>query len=411
MKNKTNLHDFYWWFVGFSDGESNFSIVPNYVENDNINKFNFRFTIGLHKDDKIVLVYIQNLLDIGYIYETDKECKFIVSDKEGIIKLINIFDNYNLNTTKYLDYLNFKEAFNLYHNRNGVLTEQLIDKLIKLKNSMNSNRTNFDLPANHIKITAYWLLGLIEGEGSFNLWRSNLVPAFSIVLTEHQSPVIVKIKEFLIENLGFDENSIWKLNNSSNIGINVQKARNNSKSSVLLIIKDIRILHNYLISFLDKLTFLSKKAQDFNDFKLICNTVYNGAHKKDPVKSLILKLSRSMNNFRLSTYSGSIPAEKLTKNERDILKNALPLVEHLWDGRLRDIDSKKIIYQHDSCIYKIITPKGEILKVQTVSESADIIGVNIKTLSKYLDVEFEVNSEYTVLIKNYKIKRIKIYYN
>jgi len=113
------------------------------------------------------------------------------------------------------------------------------------------------------------------------------------------------------------------------MGINNQKARNNSKSSVLFIIKDIRILHNYLIPFFDKLTFLSKKAQDFNDFKLICYTVYNGAHKKDPVRSLILKLSNNMNNFRLSTYSGNIPLEKLTKNERNSIKNALPLVEHL----------------------------------------------------------------------------------
>jgi hypothetical protein len=42
-------------------------------------------------------------------------------------------DKYNLNTTKYLDYTDFKEAFNLYHSRNGVLTEELKDKIIKLK--------------------------------------------------------------------------------------------------------------------------------------------------------------------------------------------------------------------------------------------------------------------------------------
>jgi hypothetical protein len=100
---------------------------------------------------------------------------------------------------------------------------------------MNSNRTSFNIPSNHIKITTYWLLGLIEGEGSFHLWRSDLVPVFSIVLTEHQLPVIEKIKEFLIQNLGFDDNSIWKLNNSSAMGINTQKARKNSKSSVLFI--------------------------------------------------------------------------------------------------------------------------------------------------------------------------------
>lgn len=408
-KNKINsLDNFYQWLVGFSDGESNFSIVP--VENSNkINKFSFRFTIGLHSDDKNVLIYIQNLLGVGYIYENNKECKFIISDIQGIIKLIDIFDNYNLNTTKYLDYLNFKKAFNLYHNRNGLLTEQLIDKLIELKNGMNSNRTNLDMPDNHIKITTYWLLGLIEGEGSFNIWRSDLIPVFSIVLTKRQLPVIIKIKEFLIKNLGFDVNSIWKLNNSSNMGINVQKARNNSKESVLFIIKDIRILHNYLLPFLDKLNFLSKKTQDFNDFKLICYAVYIGAHKKDPINSLILKLSRNMNNFRLSNNS---IIDNLTKDERDIIKNSVPLVEHLWDGRIRDIKTKKIIYQHESSIYNIITPSGEVLKTHTLSECADIVGVNIKTLSKYLDVELfdSISIEYTTIIKNYKVKRIAVYY-
>ena len=69
------------------------------------------------------------------------------------------------------------------------------------------------------------------------------------------------------------------------MGINTQKARNNSKSSVLFIIKDIRILHNYLIPFFNKLEFLSKKAQDFEDFKIISRAVYYGAHKEEPIKS------------------------------------------------------------------------------------------------------------------------------
>jgi hypothetical protein len=403
--------DFVQWFVGFSDGESNFSIVPLYDKSGNkLNKFSFRFTIGLHRDDKNVLVNIHNILAVGNINERGEECKFVVSDKEGIIKLIKIFDKYNLNTSKYLDYLDFKKAFNLYHSRNGLLSEELKDKLMKLKSGMNSNRISFNMPENHIKITTYWLLGLIEAEGSFHLWRSDLVPVFSIVLREDQRFVLEKIKEFLIHNLGFDENSIWKLNNTSTIGINTQKARNNSKSSVLIIIKDIRILHNYFLAFFDKVEFLSKKAQDYKDFKIICRAVYYGAHKEEPIKSLILKLSRSMNNFRLSNYAGKIPAEFFTKEERDILENTPPLFVHLGDGRLRDIGSKRIIYQHESCVYKITKPSGEVLTLQTLSESAKIVGVNIKTLSKYLDVESAENLEFTALVRDHKIKRIRVYY-
>lgn len=142
------------WFVGFSDGESNFSIAPGY-NGDKIQKFSFRFAIALHIDDKNALVHIRNLLAVGNINESTKECKFVVSDKKGMIKLISIFDKYNLNTTKYLDYMDFKEAFNLYHSRNGVLTEELKDKIVKLKSGMNSKRTNFNMPSNHIRITTY----------------------------------------------------------------------------------------------------------------------------------------------------------------------------------------------------------------------------------------------------------------
>lgn len=142
--------------MGFSDGESNFSIIPKLDKNGTkINRFSFRFTIKLHIDDNNVLVYVQNTLGIGIVNEEGEECKFVVSNIEGIRSLIAIFDVYNLNTTKYLDYMDFREAFNLYQGRNGLVSDELKDKILNLKNSMNSNRTNFNMPSNHIKITAY----------------------------------------------------------------------------------------------------------------------------------------------------------------------------------------------------------------------------------------------------------------
>jgi hypothetical protein len=99
---------------------------------------------------------------------------------------------------------------------------------------------------------------------------------------------------------------MYKLKYSSAIAINFQKARANSKASNLLIIKNIYILNNYFIPFFKDLEFRTKKGKDFIDFKIICKAVYNGSHKIDEIKLLILKLSLTMNNFRLSTYSGSV---------------------------------------------------------------------------------------------------------
>ena len=54
------------------------------------------------------------------------------------------------------------------------LKKELIVKILDLKNNMNTNRSNFVIPENHINITKSWLLGFIEGDGSFSLLRNSL---------------------------------------------------------------------------------------------------------------------------------------------------------------------------------------------------------------------------------------------
>lgn len=125
-------------------------------------------------------------------------CKFTVIHKEDINKLISIFDKYNLNTTKYLDYLELKKAFYLYYENNKKDKRTLIDQLLIIKKGMNNNRINFNFPKDHyIVISDYWLLGLIEAEGLFYLDRSKFQPAFIIGLSKIQRPVIEKIQEYL----------------------------------------------------------------------------------------------------------------------------------------------------------------------------------------------------------------------
>jgi len=118
------------------------------------------FIIELHKDDLSTLEYIKRILKIGNVRLNKEKCTYTVSNKEGIYKLISIFDKYNLNTTKYLDYLNFKKAFILYHERNKDLkiekAEKLVAEILELKNSMNNKRIDFNMPDTHkVVITKY----------------------------------------------------------------------------------------------------------------------------------------------------------------------------------------------------------------------------------------------------------------
>lgn len=141
--------EFYKWFVGFSDAESMFSISPIINnQNANLEGFSFKFKIGLHKDDLYALNYIKNNLDIGYVYEYKDTQTFIVSNRDGINKLISIFDQYTLNTNKYLDYLCFKKAFTLYDEREKI-TEELKSEILELKASMNTKRLDYSMPINH----------------------------------------------------------------------------------------------------------------------------------------------------------------------------------------------------------------------------------------------------------------------
>lgn len=114
-----------------------------------------------------------------------------------------------------------------------------------------------------------------------------------------------------------------------------------------------------------------------------------------------------MNNYRLFTYSGLV--ESFSEDERYLLINATPCIEHLSDGRERDIVTKKVIHRRSSsCIYEIIQPSGVLSIKGNLSEAAKIIGIGFNTLKKRMDVERL--EEYPIEYKGHKIKRIAVFY-
>lgn len=415
QKSSNHSEEFIKWFVGFSDAESNFSIALYRDKTDKISSITFRFLIELHVDDIDALKFIKNQLNIGNdIAVYGNSCKFTVTHPNDIYKLIDIFDKYNLNTTKYLDYLDFKKAFNLYQGRDKTIKEKqtLIDQILELKKGMNKSRVNFSLPADHqIVISGPWLLGFIEGEGSFYLTRTEFKPVFSIIQTETQLPVMEKIKEFIENNLGFDKYSMFKLKCSSAIAIKRGKAVNNSKPLAVVIIKNTNILKNYLIPYLENMPFITKKGKDFDDFKIICTAVYNGTYRTEEIKLLILKLSYSMNNFRLSTNSDLEKVNGLFKESLDKIIKAKPTIRHLNDGRQLDIVTGKAVnIRWTNCIYEIIKDSGEILWASTLSEAAEILGVDFRTVGRHLEQEdLYLNGHYGE-INGHKVRRVPVFY-
>jgi LAGLIDADG endonuclease len=265
---------------------------------------------------------------------------------------------------------------------------------------MNTNRVDFSYPLEHkIVITPSWLLGFVEAEGSFYVTKL-LEPAFAIALNEKESALIQRIKEFLIENLNFDDHSKWKLKESGLIGIHHQNARGTTKGAVRIIIRNISILNNYLIPFFSYLEFKSKKGLDFEDFKLICNNIYIGAHLNQEVKVSLLKLINTMNNKRLS--NSKTPHITLTKDELVLLNNLKPIYKHLSDGSVINMDSGKKVSQYS--IYVLTYEDGEIKRVSTRDEIASELNVSLTTISKHLNLNPE-----GVTFKNCHVKKIGVF--
>lgn len=89
------------------------------------------------------------------------------------------------------------------------------------------------------------------------------------------------------------------------------------------------------------MTFVTKKSKDFNDFKIISTAIYNGAYRNEEIKSLILKLSYTINNYRLSSNSDSQKISSLSKENLDTIINAKSTIIHLYDGRQLDNSTGK----------------------------------------------------------------------
>ena len=100
------MKNFYAWFSGFTDAEGSFYIAISKI-------CSFRFQINLHKDDLNVLYYIQRLLGFGEVRLYNNYASFTVTILKDIAQLINIFDKYPLQGSKWLRVVSLLK--NYYH--------------------------------------------------------------------------------------------------------------------------------------------------------------------------------------------------------------------------------------------------------------------------------------------------------
>jgi len=97
----------------------------------------------LHIDDLEVLKYIQKTLGIGTVYIKPNIAEFVVKRFHEVETIIEIFSKTPLNSCKHLNFLNFKQAFELYTSKDIKDKNELRVQIEDLRNKMNTNRVDY----------------------------------------------------------------------------------------------------------------------------------------------------------------------------------------------------------------------------------------------------------------------------
>lgn len=359
-------------------------------------------------DDRNVLELIKSTLGCGRLNTERETLVFTISQLSAIDTiLIPLFEQFPLNTTKYLDYLAFKKGFFMFKNRktNELNKQELYLDIIKLKDSMNDKRVNYDLPVGHrIKITGNYLVGLLEGDGSFYLNKQDMTSRISLITTTPNKVVLVKIREFLLNQL--DEYSYILGSCTKLININDKKIKCNNKPISILEISQIDYLCNILIPYFNSLQFRTKKYKDYIDFRTIAFLILEGKHLIEKGKQLIIKLSDTMNNNRLSTNSNPLTIDIATKSELDFLIKSKPLIYIDSEGRAIIIHEKR--YIRSSYIIKAIFLNSSISYFTNGVSCAKALYVSNNIITQRLNDGKPVKNKQGLIVAQTVI-RIKAY--
>lgn len=121
------------WLAGFSDADSSFQIKLIYRNNRTEVRLNFQ--IDQKENDFIVL--IKGFLGGKIGYRKKQNTYYYASTSFGSAKkVISYFDKYHLLSSKHINYLRWRKVYIIIENKDH-LSEDAIDKITKLKNTMN----------------------------------------------------------------------------------------------------------------------------------------------------------------------------------------------------------------------------------------------------------------------------------
>jgi hypothetical protein len=392
VNSDITLNYFYEWLCGLTDGEGSFYILSK----NNRTTFEFNYQICLHVDDVHMLNFIQNNLVIGKVSITGNTARFSVTRHKDIEKILDIFTKYPLNSTKLLNFFDFKKAFELYTS-SKIKGENIVQQINDLKYSMNTHRTVFQMPLDfEPRITSYWLLGFVEGEGSFFVKKDQYKLTFTLTQSTRDLALMESIRDFLY-NLpappgaggprpggGVDRQNTDK----TSIRISITSDSTNINPISRLTITKLDLIRSAIIPFFSSVTWRSKKFQDFLDWVTIFKLKERGHHYQEEGINVLNTIISQMNNKRLSTSTETSLSEVGREQlylEINKLLNGPSNIEVKEEGRLF-IKSLNSYYKGSGKTkVQIIDKKGLVFKTFiSLSDCAKFLGVSQPTAKNRL---------------------------
>lgn len=290
----------------------------------------------------------------------------------------------------------------MYINNKGIRAE-VLDEIKEIKSGINNNRTDFDVSdyykTNSISITPNWLLGFVEGDGTFFVLRRPGGSSYSLVFGLGQSISNLHLMEAIrdyFNNLPYLSDGLIKemqtqiIQDKSSFAylyFDRREDRTNGKQSDLVILNISRTeyLNNVLIPLFDSLDWHGKKYLDYQDWKSIFEIKEKGLHYLPEGKESIDLILSQMNTNRLSTTNSELISREELQTKIDALLSLPTNYEIREDGRTWIISENKYYRSQKSIGVVLQGEDGNVISsFKTLTACAESLGKTRNLITRYM---------------------------
>lgn len=225
---------------------------------------------------------------------------------------------YKLQTIKRYDFEDFIYCI-LLKKYIKINKEDMLNKILNIRNNMNSKRIN-SLIVEDVEINKYWLIGFVEGEGTFGI--KNMKPYFQIGQHIKNYNILYKIEEYLENTFSYCILTNKKVLKDR---INIVYIYNKNSNVKSLVINNIDDLYYNISPIFECNKMYTRKYIDYKLWLISLKCIKLGYIYFNNGRELMINIVNNINTKRYSTHIDN----KELKNVK-----TLEYITNCWDKLL-----------------------------------------------------------------------------